>query len=51
MKNIDASDFANLYEQLKKPLLRFIRYKVTDPHIAEEILNDVFLKLIIQLKI
>ena len=44
MKNIDASDFATLYEQLKKPLLRFIRYKVTDPHIAEEILNDVFFK-------
>ncbi|WP_428739069.1 sigma-70 family RNA polymerase sigma factor [Sulfurimonas sp.] len=44
MKNTDASDFATIYEQLKKPLLRFIRYKVTDPHIAEEILNDVFFK-------
>ena len=44
MKNTDASNFIILYEQLKKPLLRFIRYKVSDPHIAEEILNDVFFK-------
>jgi len=33
-----------LYEQFRKPLFRFIRYKVADEHSAEEILNDVFIK-------
>lgn len=33
-----------LYEQFKKPLLRYISYKVSDAYSAEEILNDVFFK-------
>lgn len=34
-----------LYEQFRKPLLRYITYKVNDRYVAEEILNDVFLKV------
>jgi RNA polymerase sigma-70 factor (ECF subfamily) len=33
-----------LYENFRKPLFRFISYKVSDTHSAEEILNDVFFK-------
>lgn len=33
-----------LYEEFRKPLLRYIQYKVSDSFIAEEILNDVFFK-------
>jgi RNA polymerase sigma-70 factor (ECF subfamily) len=34
-----------LYNDFRKPLLRYITYKVSDSHTAEEILNDVFLKV------
>ncbi len=44
MENIDTNDFSELYEKFRKPLFKFIKYKVSDTHIAEEILNDVFLK-------
>ncbi len=46
MRNIDSHDFSELelYEKFRKPLFKFIKYKVSDTHIAEEILNDVFLK-------
>ena len=37
-------EIENLYESFRKPLLRFISYKVSDTHSAEEILNDVFFK-------
>ena len=33
-----------LYQQFRKPLLRFIRYKVTDEYLAEDLLQEVFLK-------
>lgn len=33
-----------LYENFRKPLLRYINYKVSDSFVAEEILNDVFFK-------
>lgn len=39
-------EIENLYESFRKPLLRFISYKVSDIHSAEEILNDVFLKAV-----
>lgn len=44
MDNTDINDFSDLYERFREPLFRFIRYKVSDLHIAEEILNDVFVK-------
>lgn len=37
-------EFEKLYENFRKPLFRFISYKVSDAHSAEEILNDVFFK-------
>jgi len=37
-------EIEELYEKFKKPLFRFISYKVSDIHSAEEILNDVFFK-------
>jgi len=37
-------EFEKLYENFRKPLFRFISYKVSDTHSAEEILNDVFFK-------
>jgi RNA polymerase sigma-70 factor (ECF subfamily) len=44
MDDIEIKDFLDLYERFREPLFRFIKYKVTDIHIAEEILNDVFVK-------
>ena len=37
-------EIEKLYEKFRKPLFRFISYKVSDIHSAEEILNDVFFK-------
>jgi RNA polymerase sigma-70 factor (ECF subfamily) len=37
-------EIENLYENFRKPLLKYISYKVSDMHSAEEILNDVFFK-------
>ncbi|MFT7861178.1 MAG: sigma-70 family RNA polymerase sigma factor [Sulfurimonas sp.] len=37
--------FEKLYNEFRKPLLRYISYKVSDIHTSEEILNDVFLKV------
>lgn len=31
--------FEKLYSEFRKPLLRYISYKVSDEHRAEEILN------------
>lgn len=44
MGNIDTNNFSELYKKFRKPLYKFIKYKVSDTHIAEEILNDVFLQ-------
>ena len=44
MDNVDTNNFSELYEKFRKPLFKFIKYKVSDIHIAEEILNDVFLQ-------
>ncbi|MDD3591487.1 MAG: sigma-70 family RNA polymerase sigma factor [Sulfurovum sp.] len=44
MEDRDTNDFSALYETFRKPLFKFIQYKVSDRHHAEEILNDVFLK-------
>ena len=40
-KEIEIED---LYNNFRKPLLKFISYRVADAYSAEEILNDVFLK-------
>ncbi|MDY0195669.1 MAG: sigma-70 family RNA polymerase sigma factor [Sulfurovaceae bacterium] len=40
-KEIEIED---LYNNFRKPLLKFISYRVADIYSAEEILNDVFLK-------
>jgi len=37
-------EIEELYKQFRSPLLRFIKYKVNDQYIANEILNDVFFK-------
>lgn len=44
MKSTTNTEFENLYKEFRKPLLRYISYKVSDNFEAEEILNDVFLK-------
>lgn len=44
MKSSHKIDIEKLYEQFRKPLFRYISYKVSDVHSAEEILNDVFFK-------
>ena len=38
-------EIEELYKNFRKPLFRYISYKVADTQRAEEILNDVFLKL------
>ena len=48
--NLSKKDeIETIYKQFRKPLLRFIQYKVADKHVAQEILNDVFLKASISL--
>ena len=42
MKLSKEIEIENLYENFRKPLLKYISYKVSDMHSAEEILNDVF---------
>ena len=44
MKLSKEKEFEKLYESFRNPLFRFISYKVSDTHSAEEILNDVFFK-------
>lgn len=44
MDLLKEKEIENLYESFRKPLFRFISYKVADRHSAEEILNDVFFK-------
>jgi len=39
-----SQEIEKLYEQFRKPLLRYISYKVSDAYTVEEILNDVFFK-------
>jgi RNA polymerase sigma-70 factor (ECF subfamily) len=36
--------FASLYEKFRHPLLRFVRYKTNDLHLAEDIVQEVFIK-------
>jgi len=36
--------FTSLYEKFRRPLLRFVRYKINDPHIAEDIVQETFIK-------
>ncbi len=38
------NNIEDLYNNFRKPLLKFISYRVADTYSAEEILNDVFLK-------
>jgi len=42
--NQKINDFKAIYQQFRMPLLRFIRYKVSDAHTAEDLLQDVFIK-------
>jgi len=44
MKSEKDIDINELYQSFRKPLYRFISYKVSDTYSAEEILNDVFFK-------
>jgi len=44
MYSSSENDIKSLNEEIRKPLFRFISYKVSDAHSAEEILNDVFFK-------
>lgn len=36
--------FTSLYEKFRQPLLRYVRYKVGDMHVAEDIVQEVFIK-------
>src|SRR3954451_5807073 len=36
--------FAKIYERFRKPLLHFVRSRISDPAVAEEITQEVFLK-------
>ncbi|MDD3597640.1 sigma-70 family RNA polymerase sigma factor [Sulfuricurvum sp.] len=38
------SSLTSLYETFRQPLLRFVRYKTNDEHIAEDIVQEVFIK-------
>lgn len=40
----ETTGFEAIYQQFRMPLLRFIRYKVGDAHVAEDLLQDVFIK-------
>jgi len=40
----ETTGFEAIYQQFRMPLLRFIRYKVRDAHIAEDLLQEVFIK-------
>ena len=42
----DPDAFAGLYESLAPRVLRFLRYRVSDPSQAEELLQQVFLQMI-----
>lgn len=44
MRTSKEQELQSLYENFRKPLLRYISYKVSDAYAAEEILNDVFFK-------
>jgi len=44
MNSSKDKEIETLYENFRNPLFRFISYKVSDTHSAEEILNDVFFK-------
>lgn len=45
----NKNEIEKIYAQFRKPILRFISYKVADKHVAQEILNDVFFKASISL--
>lgn len=49
MQVTTENEIENIYNQFRKPILRFISYKVADKHVAKEILNDVFFKASISL--
>ncbi len=42
--NSQNKTIEELYHEFRKPLFRYIHYKVSDTFVAEEILNDVFFK-------
>ena len=44
MDILQEKEIEQLYKTFRKPLLRYISYKVADKQHAEEILNDVFFK-------
>lgn len=39
-----GEDIATLYEKFRTPLLRFLRYKLSDEHVVEDLLHEVFIK-------
>lgn len=38
------SSLSTLYETFRQPLLRYVRYKTNDAHVAEDIVQEVFIK-------
>ncbi len=44
MRNFDEKQFEEIYIEFRKPLFRYISYKVSDKQVAEELLNDLFFK-------
>ncbi|MCJ7765987.1 MAG: sigma-70 family RNA polymerase sigma factor [Thiovulaceae bacterium] len=40
----ETTEFEAIYRQFRMPLLRFIRYKISDAHAAEDLLQEVFIK-------
>lgn len=40
----ETADFEAIYREFRTPLLRFVRSKVKDEHLAEDLLQDIFVK-------
>ena len=47
---LNKKDFDKLYEFYYKKVLAFVRKKVTDPHVAEDLTGDIFEKIIKSIK-
>lgn len=43
----DLSAFSDLYERYSAPIFRFALHRVTDPEVALDVVQDVFLKILV----
>jgi RNA polymerase sigma-70 factor (ECF subfamily) len=44
-KSGDEGAFSKIYSRFQKPILRYVKSKVSDPELAEEITQEIFIKM------